>query len=73
MAFFSPGCSFLISPISKKNIDILFHDFIMLTFVFTQIPFHALNKDAIRRVVLQDELEVLFADFNSSTDVVEKI
>jgi len=40
-------------------------------FGLSQIPLHALDEDAIRRVVLQDELVVLFADLDSSADVVK--
>jgi len=40
-------------------------------FGLSQIPLHALDEDAIGRVVLQDELEVLFADLDSSADVVQ--
>lgn len=40
-------------------------------FGLSQIPLHALDKDAIGRVVLQDELVVLFADLDSSADVVQ--
>jgi len=40
-------------------------------FGLSEIPLHALDEDAIRRVVLQDKLEILFADLDSSADVVQ--
>ena len=57
---------------SSDKIKIFFLDFIWFhTFGLSQIPLHALDEDAIGRVVLQDELEVLFADLDSSADVVQ--
>ena len=52
---------------------VLLLDITEQTFGLSEIPLHALDEDAVGRIVLQDELEVLFANFDSSSDVVQKV